>query len=486
MSKIPQNIEKVSINWKPDKIDKVPIYKQIINYINDKIAKGDWIVGAKLPSQRKMAQSFGVNRSTIVTAMEELLSYGVIESDFGGGTKVASNTWSLIMSSTPDWNEYMKAGSFKANVPTIQKINKLEFEDKYIRMGTGELAPELFPTTMIKKVLQKLPERIVSLNYLEPLGLQELRKCLSERLEKEGISASPKEILICSGSLQGLQLISASMIKKGDSLFTEAPSYLKSLQIFQSSGADFIGVDMDREGMMPWTITKPAQNAFIYTIPTFQNPTGKVMTAERRKELYNFCSINRLPVIEDDAYGKLWFNEEPPKPIKTMDKNGMILYLGTVSKTMAPGLRIGWLVGPESVTERLGDVKMQVDYGASSVSQWALTELMTSGKYDEYLIWLRKELKIRCESGLAAVKKYFYGLATWEAPQGGFYIWLRINKKINAEKLFNEALNKNILINPGSIYDFKENNSIRLSYAYASIEEFEVGIKILAGTIENL
>ena len=210
------------------------------------------------------------------------------------------------------------------------------------------------------------------------------------------------------------------------------------------------------------------------------------MTAERRKELYNFCSINRLPVIEDDAYGKLWFNEEPPKPIKTMDKNGMILYLGTVSKTMAPGLRIGWLVGPESVTERLGDVKMQVDYGASSVSQWALTELMTSGKYDEYLIWLRKELKIRCENGLASVKKYFYGLATWEAPQGGFYIWLRINKKINAEKLFNEALNKNILINPGSIYDFKENNSIRLSYAYASIEEFEAGIKILAGIIENL
>lgn len=472
--------DNLNIEWQPDKSSKVPIYKQICEYISNKVASGDWLIGNKLPSQRKLAELFQVNRSTIVAAMEELTSYGILETGQGGGTRIASNTWSLFMSAPPDWNKYIDSGHFKSNMPTIQIINKLEFDEKYIRLGTGELSPSLFPHDLMNKVFKKLPSRIPSLNYLGPLGLPELRRSLVKRLSAYGIESSESSIVITSGSLQALQLISVCMLKPGSTVFTEAPTYLKSLQVFQSAGMNLSGVPMDREGMMYWNINKNIENSLLYTIPTNQNPTGIIMSKERRKDLFNFCSGNRLPVIEDDAYRDLWFETPPPKPLKAMDKNGMILYLGTISKSLAPGLRIGWMVGPESVIYRAGDVKMQVDYGASSISQWALTEFLDSGYYDEYLIYLRKELKERRNFAVCLLDKYFKDLADWSIPEGGFYIWLRFKKPVSIEKLFQMSLENNILLNPGNIYDFSDNNALRLSYAYADLKDFEKAIKTLS------
>ena len=160
--------------------------------------------------------------------------------------------------------------------------------------------------------------------------------------------------------------------------------------------------------------------------------------------------------------------------------------MGTISKTLAPGLRIGWLVGPESVVERLGDVKMQVDYGASSISQWALAELFSSGLYDEYLKVLRVKLKQRRDFTLALLERYFKDLARWTTPKGGFYLWLTLNSKVAVDQLFQMMLKEQILINPGNVYDFEKNQSIRLSYAYSSEEELEIGIRKLAEAVRSL
>lgn len=488
----------ITIDWMPDRLSKEPVYKQIVNYINRKISCGDWTIGSKLPSQRVLAESFDVNRSTVVRALEELCSYGILEGTTGKGTVVTSNTWSVLMSTAPpDWGNYLKAGTFQENVPTVQMINKLEFEEGIIRLGTGELSPDLFPREMMSEIFQRLPDRFPSLNYLGPLGLPELRQALSQRLKKQGIDADPSCILITSGSLQALQLISVCMLKPGSVVYTESPSYLKSLQVFPSAGMKLSGVPMDREGLLYWNIDNRTENsgketsvdmedALLYTIPTFHNPTGTLMSDARRQELFRFCSNHRLPIIEDNAYGELWLEEEPPKPLKTMDQHGMILYLGTISKTLAPGLRIGWLVGPESVVERLGDVKMQVDYGASSVSQWALAELFSSGLYDEYLENLRQKLKGRRDFALSLLNKHFKDLAQWDVPRGGFYIWLRLNGKVPVDQLFHLMLKERILINPGNIYDFGKNQAIRLSYAYASEKELAVGIEKLAEVVRRL
>lgn len=479
----------IAIDWKPDRSNSLPVYRQIVEYIRGKVSSGDWTIGSKLPSQRMMAQQFEVNRSTVMAAMAELHSYGLLESNAGMGTHIASNTWSLLMSAAPpDWNNYLHAGSFQANVPTIQTINKLEFERDVIRLGTGELAQELFPRELMTGILHNLPKSIPSLNYLEPLGLFPLREALAKRLQKRGIAASPSSILITSGSLQALQLISVCMLKPGAAIYTEAPSYVKSLQVFQSAGMKLCGLPMDAEGICYWDMPSSAaekSDSLLYTIPSFHNPTGSVMSARRRDELFRCCRSRRLPIIEDDAYGELWFDEEPPRPLKAMDENGMILYLGTISKTLAPGLRIGWMAGPESVVERLGDVKMQIDYGASSVSQWIVNELLRGGGYDEYLQALREKLKARRDLAVSVLERCFKGIGSWEIPQGSFYIWLRLHKGISTDELFREALKERILINPGSVYDYGKNSAIRLSYAYAKEGELVEGLEKLAGLIRR-
>ena len=476
----------ITLDWKPDKQNKTPIYRQIVKYISDKIAAGDWVIGSRLPSQRAMAKAFEVNRSTIVSAMEELISYGILESDFGGGTRVASNTWSLRMSQPPDWNKYIASGPFGANLSTIQTINKMEFEPGYIRIGTGELSPELYPGKLISKIFRRMPERIPNLGYLGTLGLPELGQALSAWLkESQGIDAKASNIMIASGSLQALQLVSVCMLKRGSDVYTEAPSYLKSLQIFQSAGMNLHGVPLDEEGLQYWNIKDASNESLLYTIPTFHNPTGTVMSEKRRKEVMAFCQKQPMPILEDDAYGQLWLDEKPPASLKSRDKPGSVIYMGTISKTMAPGLRIGWVVGPEAVVYRLGDVKMQTDYGASSVSQWMMTELITSGDYDIYLEQLRRELRARRDNALATLDKYFKDLATWNKPKGGFYIWLRFDKRLPMDKIFTEALKAGILLNPGNVYDYAENHAIRLSYAYADPDDLTRALTVLAEIIEK-
>lgn len=480
----------VALDWQPDRQSGEPVYRQIIDHMAAKIARGDWTVGSRIPSQRQLAARLGVNRSTVAAALEELISFGVLEALSGSCTRVSSNSWSLMMTHMPpNWGEYLRSGSFQENQPTIQEINRLEFVPGIIRLGTGELSPALYPRELMARILSELPAAMPSLNYLEPLGLPELRHAVSARLAERGVHAPPECILITSGSLQALQLISVGMLGPGAAAFTEEVSYLKSLRVFQSAGIELHGLPMDGEGLSYWRLPKPderPQKSILYTIPSFHNPTGALMSAARRSALYHYCRESRLPIIEDDAYGELWLESPPPAPIKAEDKNGLVLYLGTLSKTIAPGLRIGWLVGPQSVVQRLGDIKMQIDYGASSVSQWMAAKLLASGEYDRYLTTVRAELRRRRDFALAALARYFTGLAKWSTPQGGFYIWLTLSGNISTSKLFHAALERNILLNPGNIYGFQETRALRISYAYAEPADFESGLRTLAEIVREM
>lgn len=481
----------VLIEWKPDKKSAIPIYQQIVQFVCNKVSTGEWPIGTRLPSQRMLAENFDVNRSTIVTAIDELASYGIIEGCHGAGTQIISNTWSLLLPPSPDWSNYVSSGFFRANNATIQAINQLEFVPGMIRLGTGELDPRLFPEGMWKYVLEILSRKVTSLGYLEPLGLPELREAISCYMKTLGIDAPPSCILITSGSLQALQLISVCLLKDHSTIYTEAPTYLKSLQVFQSAGMNLSGIPMDNRGMQFWKLEpqlkrkEPQSSSILYTIPTNHNPTGITMSEGRRKELIEFCTANRLPIIEDGAYQELCYDSSPPKTLKSMDKNGMVIYLGSASKSFAPGLRIGWLIAAEPIVQRLGDVKMQMDYGASSVSQWAFAELLSSGMYSKHLMDLKGELLRRRNYALSVLEHYYEDIAKWNIPAGGFYIWLTLKKPLNMERLFENAVKANILLNPGDIYDFEHNNSLRLSYAYTSCVEFEKAAITLAGVIRE-
>ncbi|MBT2727295.1 PLP-dependent aminotransferase family protein [Bacillus sp. ISL-75] len=477
-------------DWILNKSSLIPLHQQIYEFMKRKIINGEWTVGTKIPTQRDLAKKFNVNRSTIVYALDELSADGLIESKVGRGTFVVNNTWNLLASiPPPDWNSYVKSGSYQPNNKTIQEINRAEINPNVIRLGTGELSPELLPVKEMEQMFKRHSPHSFSLGYSEPKGSLYLREMISNYLKTKKIEVSPTSIMIVSGGLQALQLISLGLLHRDSTIFLETPSYLNSVHVFQSAGMNLLGIPMDEEGIRPKSIgrlKKQHKGALLYTIPTFHNPTGILMSATRRKELLDVCKNEKLPIIEDDVYGDLWFENPPPNPLKSIDYQGLILYIGSMSKTLSPGLRIGWIVGPEPVIDRLADIKMQTDYGSSSLSQFIVAEWLSSGLYDEHVKKIRTELKFRRDFTLEILNTHFTQLATWNIPQGGFYIWVQIKKQTSIRKLFEKALNEGILLNPGNIYDHNDQIHLRLSYAYASLHELKKGLIRLSELIEEI
>jgi GntR family transcriptional regulator of abcA and norABC len=235
-----------------------------------------------------------------------------------------------------------------------------------------------------------------------------LREELSHYLKTMGIQASPSSILIVSGALQALQLISVGLLQRESTILLERPSYLYSLPVFQSAGMKLTGLSIDKKGLLPQAISKAKSQrgkAILYTNPCFHNPTGILMPENRGQEVLEVCRKEQLPLIEDDIYRELWIDNPPPLPLKAMDKNGHVLYVGSLSKTLSPGLRIGWIVGPDPVIERLSDIKMQTDYGSSSLSQRVAAQWLKSGHYREHLESVREQLKIRRDLAIETLEK---------------------------------------------------------------------------------
>ncbi|MCY8859129.1 PLP-dependent aminotransferase family protein [Bacillus atrophaeus] len=471
-------------------VRKLPKYLQIIDYIKEKIGNGEWPIGSKIPSQRTLAKDFHVNRITVITALEELMADGLIEGRMGKGTVVINNTWILLAkNSAPNWEKYVTLGIQQPSRRIVQEINKSESNSDLIQLSKGELSNEIFPLSAMKEIMGKVSQNIEAFGYEEPKGYLLLREALSDYLKTIGIHASPSSILIVSGALQALQLISMGLLQRGSTVFLDQPSYLYSLHVFQSAGMNLTGLPMDKEGLLPNHIhmTKGERGrAILYTNPCFHNPTGILMSEERRKEILAASEKTQLPIIEDDINRELWIDEIPPYPIKTIDKNGHVLYVGSLSKTLSPGLRIGWIVGPEPVIERLSDIKMQTDYGSSSLSQRVAAEWFTSGQYQKHLERVRHQLKIRRQFVTSALETNMKNAAVWTIPKGGFFIWLKILPSISMKLLYKKALTKGILLNLGSIYAQEKGNYIRLSYAYASLEDLQKGIYELSLMIKEL
>jgi GntR family transcriptional regulator of abcA and norABC len=439
----------------------------VADWIKEQIKMGNWgPTGAKIPSQRVLADEFSVNRSTVVAALEQLKSDGIIEGVIGKGTIIANDTWSLLAS-------LPKSKDTQPSHPV---------ESGIIDLSKGELAEDVFPDGYLNDVLGRLSGKIHSLGYEERGGYEPLREAVAGYMTRQGTPVSPSSIVIVSGAIQGLQLIASGLMERGASVFLEEPSYLYSIHTFQSLGMSLAGIKMDADGLVTADLQskwRPNHPGVLYTIPCFHNPTGVMMSQSRRKEVLSFCAAHRLPIIEDDIYRELWLDSPPPPSLKSMDTNGSVLYIGSLSKTLSPGLRIGWIAGAEPVIERLSDLKMQADYGTSSLSQRVAAEWLGEGLYEHHLEYVRKELLKRRREASASLERHLSGLADWHVPNGGFFIWLQLKEDISIKELYTEAVNEGILFHPGSIYTEGTSRSIRLSYGYAGPAQFEEGIRRL-------
>ncbi|MBB2482134.1 PLP-dependent aminotransferase family protein [Bacillus sp. APMAM] len=476
------------MDWKPDRNKKTPIYIQISEYIENGITDGTFPVDKPLPSERTLAQALGVNRSTIVSAYAELEASGLVERKKGSGTIISRDIWGLTKKRIPSWNKYIEAGTFLPNIPVMQRIRKETEENHLINLASGELSADLFPNDFIQETLMKT-KFTGNLGYDHPQGNIDLRNTIVEHVrEYRKIETKPESILITSGAQQAIHLIIQCLLKPGDAVVIENPSYSFSLPIFKTAGLKVFHLSAEKSGWNPAElipIHKKHRIKMIFTNPIYQNPTGTLMSSHKRRELLDISSEFGIPIIEDDPYSLLSFTEEHPSTLKSMDVNGNVLYISSLSKIAAPGLRIGWIIGPPPVIERLADAKQQFDFGHSTFSQWIGNQFLSSHYLEEHLHLLKRELKSRRDAIMSNLIQYFGSHVEFQKPLGGIHLWCQFKNEVNENLLLENSIKEGVIFAPGSTLG-TEKGCIRLTYARGDENTIHQGVKRLFHAFEKI
>jgi GntR family transcriptional regulator/MocR family aminotransferase len=458
--------------------------------------------GAKLPATRELADELGVNRATVVLAYEELVAAGLARARVGQGTFVAERPAErtppepVARRAAPiEWSEIFSR--------TAQIIGA-EDERRRATAGVGS-APHgvisfaggmpdsgLFPTDAFRRALNEAirGEGEALLQYYPVAGYPPLRRYLSTYLLRFGLEASPDEILIVNGSQQGFDLIARTLIDPGDAVAIEQPTYPRAMQVFRSFGAQLTAVPCDEAGPRPDIFERVLERhgpKLFYCQPTCHNPTGLGMTADTGRRLLAAAVRHQVPIVEDGFDGSLYYGPRPPAPLKAHDTDGVVIYIGTFSKILFPGLRLGWLVAPPPVLERLQAAKQLADLHTSALIQAAVHRFCERRLLDRHAARVVREYRRRREMLLAALARRMPPGTTWTQPMGGFSLFLTLPEGLAATSLLPLALERGVAFTPGDVFYLNGNGarSLRLSFSSVPTGEIERGVQRLAEAVRE-
>jgi 2-aminoadipate transaminase len=379
----------------------------------------------------------------------------------------------------------------------IREILKLVQNPEVISLAGGMPDPATFPVEEIKEITQEVLTKnsAQALQYSTTEGLPALRKCILDYLAKDGNNGELENIIISSGSQQGLDLVGKVFLSPGDIAIVELPSYLAALNAFHSYGGELVGIPMDDEGMqmdiLEEKLTRLKKEAkkvkFIYTISNFQNPAGVTMSLARRKKIIEIAQKFNLFIVEDNPYEKLRFEGEPIPSIYSLDNNGSVISLGTFSKILCPGLRLAWILGNKDIIGKMTILKQATDLCTSILSQLIAYEYFQLGKLEENIKSNIQIYKQKRNAMLNTLEKHFPKEVTWTKPQGGFFVVATLPEYIDTGEMFKEAIEENVAYVPGGPFfaDGKGKNTMRLSFCYPSMEDIDEGIKRLGKVIKK-
>lgn len=367
----------------------------------------------------------------------------------------------------------------------IREILKLASQPDVISFAGGLPAPELFPIDEMRAAADAVLARDGSkaLQYGPTEGLLALRELIAERTNAADPHAAPvsaDNVIVTTGSQQALDLVSKVLLDPGSPIATEDPSYLGALQAFRLFQAKFLPVAMDEEGAEPAALEAALKQAprFGYILPTFQNPTGRTMSAGRREAVAELFLKHQVPLVEDDPYGELYFGA-PARPTLRSLAPDVTLHLGTFSKVLAPGLRLGWVVGPRDWVKRLVEVKQSADLHTSSVTQYVANEVMRSGAIEAHLVRLRQVYGERCQAMLEAIAEHFPAGSRWTAPSGGMFVWVELPAGVDSGELLPRVVaeEKVAYVSGGPFHPSGGGgNTMRLNFTHASSEVIRDGV----------
>ena len=383
----------------------------------------------------------------------------------------------------------------------IREILKLTQKPEVISFAGGLPAPKVFPVKEFqeatRRALAEHPE--IALQYETTEGYLPLREMIAERSAGFGLNVGAANISITSGSQQALDLVGRLFINRGDHVIVENPSYLGAFQAWNSLGVNYIPVSMDDEGMVTSELEDALRKGakFIYVLPNFQNPSGVTLSLQRRKELVVLADKYGVPIIEDDPYGQVRFEGEHLPPIIAIDAeyrgqkgetyDGNVIYLSTFSKLLAPGLRIAWATGAESVIRKLVQLKQGMDLHTSSFNQLAVYEIGKNGFIDEHVKTIIATYKERRDTMLEAMEELFPPEVKWTHPKGGMFLFITLPKGLDAMELFEKAVENHVAYVPGAVFHpvGGGENTMRMNFSYPEPEVIREGIARLGKLLKE-
>ena len=373
----------------------------------------------------------------------------------------------------------------------IRAIFALLAQPGMISFAGGNPSPESFPSEDVEKIAQDIIREKGStvLQYGGTPGINALKDTVIKMVETRGISASPGQVIITSGSTQGIGLAAKTLVNPGDVILTESPTFIGAIQTFLTYEADIKSVAMDEDGMIMSDLEdkiKKHKPKFVYVIPTFQNPTGRTMSLDRRKSLIDVCEKYGVLIVEDDPYCDLRYSGEPVPPIKSFDKNNIVIYLLSFSKIISPGLRVGAAIADERVIGKYNIAKQGEDLHTSNLSQEIVNAYVNSGKLSGHIASLCDSYRAKRDAMLKKLESFPKSIS-YTHPDGGLFIWMQLPEGADAVKLFKECTDSGVAFVPGThFYPEGANlNTMRLNFSMPSFEQIDKGMDILKSIIEK-
>ncbi len=388
----------------------------------------------------------------------------------------------------------------------IRELFKAVQQPGMISLAGGLPAPETLPTEAVSEASQRvLAERgQQALQYGSTEGYPPLRAWIVEYMAQQGVNISEDNVLITSGGLQGLDMASRILLNPGDRVLVESPTFLGALQVFNAYEISYVGVPLDEDGLQiePLEAVLEVGPRFFYAIPTFQNPAGVTLTPERRRVLVELAAQAGVPILEDDPYRRLRYEgEHPPlllaldmarlqpgqtssSSVETWDSQGNVIYCGSFSKLLGPGLRLGWVVAPAAVIRRMVQAKQGNDLHTSLYVQMVVHEVVRGGFLEQHVPRLQTIYRERRDVMLEALARFFPPGVSWTQPQGGLFLWAILPSSLNIKELFEEALRHQVAFVPSTPFYADQSGppAMRLNFSYPQPEQIETGIERL-GTV---
>jgi 2-aminoadipate transaminase len=402
------------------------------------------------------------------------------------------------------WSERFAQRTQRMTSSVIRELLKLTEKPDVISFAGGLPAPEVFPREEVaaatERVLREQGES--ALQYAPTEGYLPLRELLVRHMARYGIRVRPRNVMITSGSQQGLDLIGRLFVNPGDRVLTESPTYLGALQAWSAYQAEYLPVPIDDDGLDVGRLESQLRGGpkFLYILPNFQNPAGVTLSLERRQRLVELANHYGAPIVEDDPYGQLRYEGEHLPPIVEIDAElhgcgagdgdftGDVLYLSTLSKTLAPGLRVAWVVAPESVISRLVQMKQGADLHTSTFCQMVAYEVARDGFLDRHVKRIREVYGERRNAMLAACERHFPEGVRWTKPQGGLFLWITFPEGLDSTELLKQALaRENVAFVPGTAFFPRGGGERtgRFNFSFCGPDRIDEGIRRLAGLVER-